>query len=242
MRHLVTSLTVLAICTVSCVPNVSLGTTTPLIRPSPTAGRAATPAPTPSPSSRQTTGPSEQRCGDGVCDGPEDSQNCPKDCGGATAKAGPVATAPLPQNPEARPASEPDTYWVTNPTSGVELYTTVMRPDDWDGEPLPALVVIPGGDDDSSGIAENGIGPKAVTDGYAVIAFDPDGRGRSSGDEDYNGFTHQDGLAAVVRFAAGLPEVDAERNGQPLLSYLIQEKSAMVDAHAHPIKATTTPT
>jgi pimeloyl-ACP methyl ester carboxylesterase len=37
--------------------------------------------------------------------------------------------------------------------------------------------------------------------GYLVVLFDPDGRGSSEGFEDNNGFIHQDGLAAVIRFA-----------------------------------------
>jgi pimeloyl-ACP methyl ester carboxylesterase len=117
---------------------------------------------------------------------------------------------------------------VTNPTSSVELFTTVMRPDDWgtskgpstSSAPLPTLVIIPGGTDDSAGLTERGsIGPKAVARGYAVVTFDADGRGRSGGEESYSGFTQQDGLAAVIQFAAGLPEVDAERMGLMSFSY-----------------------
>ncbi len=156
------------------------------------------------------------RCGDGRCDGPENAQNCPEDCSPDTTDA---QSTPDEAASGARPAEDPGTYWVTNPTSGVELFTTVLRPDDWSGEPLPTIVMIPGGDDDSSGLTESGIGLKAVECGYAVVAFDADGRGRSGGEEDYNGFIHQDGLAAVVQFAASRPEVDADRMGLMSFSF-----------------------
>jgi pimeloyl-ACP methyl ester carboxylesterase len=172
---------------------------------------SATGAPSP------TAGKSERRCGDGVCDGPEDAEVCPEDCAPATAAAETPTRSP--EAGGARPGEEEGTYWVTNPTSGVELFTTVMLPDDWDGQPLPTLVIIPGGDDDSSGIIEGGIGQRATERGYAVVAFDADGRGRSGGEESYNGFTHQDGLAAVITFAADLPAVDADRIGLMSFSY-----------------------
>jgi len=159
---------------------------------------------------------SEKRCGDGVCDGPENARNCPEDCADEPSEAQPT---PPSEEETARPGEEPGTYWVTNPASGVELFTTVMRPNDWSGDPLPTLIIIPGGDDDSSGITDSGIGPQAVAQGYAVVAFDADGRGRSGGEESYNGSTHQDGLAAVIEFAASLPEVDAERMGLISFSY-----------------------
>ncbi|NBD34988.1 MAG: hypothetical protein GVY30_03190 [Chloroflexi bacterium] len=168
----------------------------------------------------ELSGESERRCGDGICDGPETTDSCPQDCAAESATPEFVATSEAPDEITARPAEGPRAYWVTNPTSGVELYTTVMIPDDWDGDPLPTLVIIPGGTDDSAGITEgDSIGPKAVAQGYTVIAFDADGRGRSGGEESYNGFTHQDGLAAVIQFAANRPEVDAERIGLLSFSY-----------------------
>jgi pimeloyl-ACP methyl ester carboxylesterase len=175
----------------------------------------------PSPTqTKEPIGESENRCGDGVCDGPETVDVCPEDCANETGEAAPESTAALFEEVSARPADETGTYWVTNPTSGVELYTTVLRPDDWSGEPLPTLVIIPGGTDDSAGIVEgDSIGPKAVAQGYAVVAFDADGRGQSGGEESYSGFTQQDGLAAVIQFAADLPEVDAERMGLLSFSY-----------------------
>ena len=177
-------------------------------------------SPTSPPTPTQPADESKRRCGDGVCDGPETAENCPEDCAAPTTEAQPTPTSAAAEEIEARPGEEPGTYWVTNPTSGVELFTTVMRSDDWNGEPLPTLVIIPGGTDDSAGLTEPGsIGPQAVAQGYAVVTFDADGRGRSGGEESYSGFTQQDGLATVIQFAAGLPEVDAERMGLMSFSY-----------------------
>jgi len=117
-----------------------------------------------------------------------------------------------------RPGEAEGTYWLRNPASGAELYNTVIKPGDQNGQPWPALVIIPGGDDDSSGlVAEGGIGQQAADQGFVAVAFDADGRGNSDGKENYNGHIHQDGLAAVIQFAAELPAVDAKRMG--LISY-----------------------
>jgi pimeloyl-ACP methyl ester carboxylesterase len=168
------------------------------------------PAPAPQPS-----GPAG-RCGDGVCDGPENPASCPDDCTASGAVGTPA------------PPGTYDTYRVTNPTSGVELFVAVMRPQTWDGEPLPTLVIIPGGVADSSAITDKNIGRMATEAGFAVVAFDPDGRGQSEGEEDHNGFTHQDGLAAVIEFAIGLPEVDADRMGMISFSYGVTLASGLL--------------
>ncbi len=116
------------------------------------------------------------------------------------------------------PGPEPDTYWVTNPTSGVRLWVEVIRPGDWSGGAMPTLVLIPGGTDDSRAFTdERNTGQLMADEGYTVVVFDAGGRGRSRGEEDQCGYTHQDGLAAVIRFAATLPEVDPERIA--LISY-----------------------
>jgi len=55
--------------------------------------------------------------------------------------------------------------------------------------------------------------------GFAIVVFDPDGRGRSEGVDDDNGHLQQDGLAAVIEYAATLPEVDGSRIGLVSYSY-----------------------
>lgn len=147
---------------------------------------------------------SEKRCGDGICDGPENANTCPKDCA-----------------EDGTPAAEEGVYWVTNPTSGVQLCVQIVLPQEWGGEPLPALVLVPGG----TGSGSDFLGPRAertqemADAGFVLVVFDPDGRGRSEGVEDQNGFTHQDGLAEVIRFAATLPEVDGTQIGVVSWSY-----------------------
>lgn len=100
--------------------------------------------------------------------------------------------------------------WVTNPTSEVGLAVRVTA--------LPiggarrALILVPGSL--ASGdlyFGVSGIAERLARRGYVVVDFDPDGRGASGGSEDYNGFVHQDGLAAVIVAAAELSEVDAHR-------------------------------
>lgn len=106
--------------------------------------------------------------------------------------------------PGGRPAAIEEAR-VTNPASGVALYVQLYRPAG--AGPWPALVLVPGG----SAAGSQAFGPPEAQGyadlGFLVVVFDPDGRGRSAGVEDDGGFVHQDGLAAVVRYAA------AHRNG-----------------------------
>ncbi|MBN1814861.1 MAG: hypothetical protein JXA14_23680 [Anaerolineae bacterium] len=159
---------------------------------------------------------SEKRCGDGICDGPENASNCPQDCGEGDAYV-----------------SEEGVYWVTNPTSGARLHVQVVLPREWGGEPLPTLVLVPGGTGDSSGfLGVQKEKTQGIADaGFALVVFDPDGRGRSEGVEDQNGFTHQDGLAEVIRFAAILPEVDGAQIGLVSWSYGVTMASGALTRH-----------
>ena len=49
--------------------------------------------------------------------------------------------------------------------------------------------------------------------GYAVIHFDPAGRGRSGGVEDFGGEEHQENLATVFNHFSSLPYVDSDNMG-----------------------------
>jgi pimeloyl-ACP methyl ester carboxylesterase len=163
---------------------------------------------------------SENRCGDGICDGPENADNCPQDCDG---------------DGETQPAVEDtpgEEFRVTNPTTGVELYVHVTTPDVANTVMFPAVVLVPGGVGDSAGFRR----PGAMTDvlaeaGYVTVVFDPDGRGESSGEEDYNGHAQQDGLAAVIEFAADLPQVDSDRLGLVSYSYGVTMASGALARH-----------
>jgi len=112
-------------------------------------------------------------------------------------------------------APQKDAYWVINPTSGAQIFVKIYHPPSWQSGNLPTLILVPGG------IAT--VSPQKAVHlaslGYTVILFDPEGRGKSEGVEDYNGFIHQDGLAQVIRQAAALPGVDAQRIGLVSYSY-----------------------
>ena len=120
-------------------------------------------------------------------------------------------------------AADAARYGVTNPTSGASLLVQVVHPQGYTAGRLPALVLIPGGRGDSSGFLKStpvGSEAQQLADrGFAVVVFDPDGRGESGGTEDDNGFIHQDGLAEIIRWAATLSEVDASRIGLVSYSY-----------------------
>jgi pimeloyl-ACP methyl ester carboxylesterase len=100
-----------------------------------------------------------------------------------------------------------DAYWVENLTSQAHLFVQVIHPQDWDGSMLPALVLVPGGAADSSRFVRSTArapsqAQQIANAGFVVVVFDPDGRGRSGGVDDDDGYTQQDGLAAVIEFAA----------------------------------------
>jgi pimeloyl-ACP methyl ester carboxylesterase len=123
------------------------------------------------------------------------------------------------------PAGEADTYWVMNPSSGARLHVQVFHPQNWNGsDHLPALALIPGG----VGRSEPDKAARLAGRGFLVIVFDPDGRGKSEGREDYNGYLTQDGLAAVITAAASLPGLDAGRYGLVSYSYGVTAASGVL--------------
>lgn len=212
MRRLLLYLVLLALLTAACQATPT--------QPSPTQPSiTSTPEPTRQPPPTKT---SSGRCGDGACDGPENAANCPQDCPSTAPTPTPeVQSTPTTDEAAAvEPGPEPNTYWLPNPTTGTRLYVQVVRPQNWDGGVLPTLVLVPGGTDDSSRFLRPPSQAQTMADsGFTIVVFDPDGRGRSEGVEDQNGYAQQDGLAAVVRFASTLPEVDAARIGLVSYSY-----------------------
>lgn len=59
---------------------------------------------------------SQKRCGDGVCDGPENKETCPDDCDQPTGET------------ETPALDSVEEYWITNPTTGAELFVHVVYP------------------------------------------------------------------------------------------------------------------
>jgi len=167
-------------------------------------------------------------CGDGVCNGPENAQNCPQDCGSSPAL--PVTSAPPASAPpaELQPAGADNTFWVTNPTSGAKLYVQVFYPNDWNETgTLPTLVLMPGG----IAASDPQKAARLSGQGFLVIIFDADGRGKSEGTEDYNGYITQDGLAAVITAATSLPGLDTARYGLVSYSYGVTAASGALSRY-----------
>ncbi len=161
---------------------------------------------------------SEKKCGDGICDGPETAQTCPEDCSDPG------------EEPEPGEPGGGIEFGVQNPTSGNELYVHVTVPKTGAG-PYPTLVLIPGGTGSSNDFLRKGMPSRLSAAGFVIVVFDPDGRRNSPGEEDFNGHIHQDGLAAVIEFAAGLPEVDATNLGLVSFSYGITMGSGTLARH-----------
>jgi hypothetical protein len=117
--------------------------------------------------------------------------------------------------------------WVSAP-NGSQLYTRIVQPAPalYPGQRFPAVIPIPGGTGDGARLAGNPAYRDLAASGFVVIAFNAEGRGKdlpgnllSEGDEDCNGFLHQDDLKAVIEFAAGGPNVDAGNIGVATSSF-----------------------
>ena len=109
-------------------------------------------------------------------------------------------------------------YLVTAP-NGSLLWTRIIQPRAalYPGEVFPAIVSVPGG----LGAGETG-NQHVADDGIIEFHFNAEGRGvlhPSEGQEDHNGFAHQDDLRAVIEFALSRANVDAENVGVITGSY-----------------------
>jgi pimeloyl-ACP methyl ester carboxylesterase len=140
------------------------------------------------------TKPSSGKCGDGVCDKLERERGvCPEDC--AAVEFEKIAD---------------NEYYITNPTGGSRLYVKLYPAKNGSGAE-PTIIFIPGGTGDSSMYTDEAPGGSVVEQfasaGFNAVVFDPEGRGRSEGREDFNGYTGQDGLYSITEFIDGLPGV-----------------------------------
>jgi hypothetical protein len=126
---------------------------------------------------------------------------------------------------------------VLNPTSGVELRTVIVYPDEFtSGGSFPGVVLVPGGSGTSENFLSNGYALSLADNGVVAIAFDPDGRGESTNGgtyttEDYNGFIQQDGLQAILQHVAAIPGIDPENLGVESRSYGITMAAGCLGRH-----------
>ncbi len=141
--------------------------------------------------------------------------------------------------------AERDT-WITEPTSGVALYTRILEPAPAldPGRRFPAVIVVPGGLGDGAPLAGGIEYRELARRGFVVVAFNAPGRGNgfpgnltSGGTEDCNGFAGQDALVAIIHYTAALPNVDAGNLGVQSGSYGITMAAGALGRHPElPVK------
>lgn len=125
--------------------------------------------------------------------------------------------------PQPTPTTSPQSqeFYFDNPTSEARLWAKVYYPPEADGkQKYPGLVMIPGGLGCGSNFENAPDGPSDFAgEGFVVMIFDPDSRGNSEGDEDYNGIIHQDGLNELLKQLVADPHVDPDNIGVFTSSY-----------------------
>jgi hypothetical protein len=129
-----------------------------------------------------------------------------------------------------------ETLRVVNPSSGCSLYVHIHRPANaGPGDRVPGVVLVPGGTGFGSSYDSTGLPDDIASDGFAVLHFDPDGRGRSSAyPENYGGYVQQDGMHACLSLLASRDYVDTSRLGVYTRGYGITMGSGMIARYAEP--------
>ncbi len=140
--------------------------------------------------------------------------------------------------PPFQTAIEP--FEVLGPT-GNRIYGQIRRPDPdlYPGIAFPAVILVPGGINPGR-MEVHGMDARALSEaGMVVVCFNAEGRIdtlapddlRSEGEEDFNGFRHQDGLANIIAFVAALDYVERENIGLKSQSYGITMAAGCVGRH-----------
>jgi alpha/beta superfamily hydrolase len=139
------------------------------------------------------------------------------------------------QYPPSSVAVTVETLWVTGPTSGCSLYVHIHRPaTSGPDHRIPAVILVPDEARAGTTFDESQLTDHIASDGFAVLHFDAEGRGRSNGTEDYNGYVHQDGLQACAAFLAQQPYVDTARLGIYSQGYGVVTATGMLARHSLP--------
>lgn len=121
--------------------------------------------------------------------------------------------------------------------NGNLLYARTAYPANGAGN-YPAVILIPGGLGNGATFIEGSLSNALVSKGYAVIAFNAEGRGtgasgnlKSEGNEDYNGSIHQDDLKSVIEAMQAEPYVDPQNIGLVTISYGISMAAGCLARH-----------
>jgi len=133
-----------------------------------------------------------------------------------------------------------EAFEVVGPT-GNRIYGQIRRPDPskYPGRAFPAVILVPGGINPGRMDVHGKDAEVLSREGMVVVCFNAEGRVdtlapddlRSEGTEDFNGFRHQDGLAAIVEYVLGLDGVDPDNVGLKSQSYGITMATGCVGRH-----------
>jgi hypothetical protein len=126
--------------------------------------------------------------------------------------------------------------WITAP-DGNKIYIRSAFPTR--GGQHPAVIMIPGGIESGTTLIDEPTTPALLEEGYAVITFNPEGRGSgqpgdltSEGSEDYNGHVQQDDLQSVINSAQTFTFVDPKSMGVVSLSYGVSLAAGCLSRYA----------
>jgi hypothetical protein len=129
-----------------------------------------------------------------------------------------------------------ETLHVVNPSSSCVLYVHIHRPA-YAGPNyrVPGLIFVPGGTGYGSEFDAVGLPDQIASDGFALLHFDPDGRGLSGVyAANYDGYVHQDGMYACLLALASRAYVDTSRLGVYSQRFGITMASGMIARHPSP--------
>jgi len=125
--------------------------------------------------------------------------------------------------------------------TGNRIYGQIRRPDPavYGDTAFPAVILVPGGINPGRMEVHGADARELAEEGMVVVCFNAEGRIdtiapddlRSEGDEDFNGFRHQDGLANLIEYVAALDYVDAGNIGLKSQSYGITMAAGCVGRH-----------
>ncbi len=100
--------------------------------------------------------------------------------------------------------------WIDAPSHG-RLYAHIHRP--MEQGRFPGVIIVPGAASPGTDYDRfDFLSAKDIAScGYIVLHYDPSGRGKSPGKEDFWGPAHQNELLSVIRYFSGLPDVEGIR-------------------------------